>query len=407
MNRNVALCLCLIMLISCDKDNSVLFTEDFEAGLENWDITSPHKVKIVDSGDPEHKNVLELHPNGAGAFALIEGSEKWENYSVEADFMFPVNHHVYLGFIYNYVQNLHRADFGSVYIFGPYGPPIDSLLPAYQSYLSNQEPIEPSKQGNIIWANPHRDFKACRSLYPEFYTNLRGDDAVRSEEWHRLKAIVSGTVCQLFIDDMEIPKITFDAFEFSSGKAGFKPRYSGSQFWLDNVVVNRDVPLKPQLGFRSDVKSNRELCINKWKYFGPFHHDMDSVVLSSSVQNDWKQIDTDNRGCVVVDRITEFRGGKRFAYFQTDIDSDEPKEANLLIHSVNGLSIWLNGEKVGFTRSKRPNVFLWPDFITNPSRERDTLKINLTQGKNNLIIRAAGGRYSGDGFYVALDDSEI
>ena len=56
-------CLATILIIiglfactSTSKGNNgdIYFEDDFETGLEKWDLVNVDKIKIVDSGDPEH-----------------------------------------------------------------------------------------------------------------------------------------------------------------------------------------------------------------------------------------------------------------------------------------------------------------------------------------------------------------
>ena len=410
--KKIYILLITLLLFSCNRHKDLLFSDDFENGLDNWELTSPYKIKIIESNDSAHKKVLELNTNGSAAYALIKGSEKWKNFSVEADFLFPENFHHYIGFIYNFNQNAHRADFGSIFVFGPYGAPFDSLLNYYGNYLYGELPLPKNKLGNSVWANPHRDFKASRALYPDYYVLLPKDQVVGINEWHKFKAIVVDSVCQVFVDDLDTPRLTFDLFEFASGKVGFKPRYSGSACWLDNVIVKKNQELK-KVETEGGLKSDYELCLNDWNFIGPFYHNVDSIILdpdmSMNLQDTinsqiyrWEPFSSDNRGCVVADRITEFKSGKNIVYFKTNIYSKSDSAVTLYFHTANNLTLWVNKQYVNYINGKRPNEFLYPDFMSNPNRSKDSLSVNLKEGNNELLIRLIGGRYSGDGFYAAM-----
>ncbi len=51
------------------------FVDDFEAGLNKWELEGAHAVSVVDSGDPAHKQVLELRADGL-VWALVRGSDR-------------------------------------------------------------------------------------------------------------------------------------------------------------------------------------------------------------------------------------------------------------------------------------------------------------------------------------------
>ena len=90
-----------IVFFSCNSKNDLLFYDDFENDLSKWDLTTPHKIQIINSKDPSHKNVLALYPGGPSVYALIKNSEKWNAVSIEGDLLFPSYYSHYLGFIYN------------------------------------------------------------------------------------------------------------------------------------------------------------------------------------------------------------------------------------------------------------------------------------------------------------------
>ncbi len=399
----------LLLLLSCKKEIKYVFNDNFENGLDNWEITCPHRVKIVESNDSIHKKVMALYPHGPAVYALIKGSEDWSNYSIEADFLFPINHHHYLGFIYNYVENGNRVDFGSIFLFGPYAADSDSeWQKIYREYLYTRIPnYEP---GNVILVNPHRDGNASRLLYNEFTNKLPSDSAVKVNEWHKFKAEVMGRKCHFYIDNMQIPKITFDYFEFSKGKTGFKPRLSGSEVWIDNIKV---FPINEFSYIGENIPKNivykPDDLITKWDYLGPFYHRHDEAATDfnknqkytdSGIEYGWNTIKADERGCILVGKITRESLGQDLVYFHHSLYSEADQNAKIKFSSTIPLVIWVNNmfyDKVENMHS------IWYDFNYNQDHKGNEKEIQLNKGNNDIIILVYGGRYGGDGFYASIE----
>ena len=178
----------------------------------NWDINNPEKIRIVDSKDSIHRKVLELHPGASNTFVLLKGTNyETSNLSVEGDVLFPEYDHNYLGFIYNYKVTGIRADYGCIYIKG---------------------------NDSYVRVNPHRDGNVSRVLYNEYKTSLTGSDSIITNQWQHFKAEVRDSICHFYVGDMNIPKITYNFHEFSSGRIGFEPRVIGSEVWIDNISVS-------------------------------------------------------------------------------------------------------------------------------------------------------------------------
>jgi hypothetical protein len=180
--------------------NKISFQDDFEKGMDKWDLVNPPKVRIIESGDSGHGKVLALYA-GAPVHALIKDSERWTNIKIEGDVLFPENEHNYMGLIYNYNVNGSRADYGCIYIKG---------------------------NGSYIRVNPHRDYQVSRTIYEEYKTALTGLSAIIPGQWQHFKAEIMGSICHFYVGDMETPKITFNFHEYTSGQVGFEPRVYGS-----------------------------------------------------------------------------------------------------------------------------------------------------------------------------------
>lgn len=407
--RFVVLLIVMIMInwiVSGDSLKRISFFDNFEKGLGQWDLVNGDKIWIVPSGDPKHGKVLALHSGGEAVYALVKNSHDWTNIQVEGDVCFPEpNYHHYMGFIYNYNVRGRRTDFGTIFILGPFGEDFKPLFTNYRKYLE----FPPDHfLGNVLLVNPHRDSNASRVLYTEYWVTLAGENAVKPGEWHHFKAEVVGPVCHFYVDDMKTPKITYNFFEFSSGRVGFKPRFVGTPCWLDNIKVTsiRDLSYKGPL-LPAGIIYKPDKLLNKWDFIGPFSGRRKDIEAEGFVPEKqysegirkygWQVFDTDGRGCVVAGRVIERFSGKWYAYFHTVLHSQAKQEIELEFSSSVPLVLWVNGDAAG----EIWNQFVtWYDFWENPGHEGRKVKVNVNPGINHMVVLVKGGRYGGDGFYA-------
>jgi len=359
-----------------------VFREDFETGMDRWDVSDPNAIAPIDSGDPKHGKVLRMAPSDARLHALIRGSNAWGRYRIEGDVLFPENVHNYLGFIYNFRESEQRVDTGSIYIKG---------------------------NGSYIRVNPRRDWNPSRAIYEEFKTPLRGDDAIRIGQWQRFAAEVVGRSCHFYVGDMETPKVTFDFFEYDSGQAGFKPRVVGGPVWIDNVLVV-SVPDLSYQGPRQPpgIDYRTQDLITEWDVLGPVSRNIEELEKAPShgtetyavegEEHRWRNFDTDPRGAVLTGRVVEFVGSRTVAYFATSIDV-EGSSARLQFSTIDDLAIWVNGVFSGYLARDR---FAWFDFGRNPEHPQTNGSFLLPHGSNNVVIRVRGGQYATGGFYARV-----
>ncbi|UCH96070.1 MAG: hypothetical protein JSV88_04250 [Candidatus Aminicenantes bacterium] len=385
---------------------SIYFEDDFEKGLGKWDLVNADKIKIVDTAETKHGKALCLHTGGEAVYALIKDSDAWTNIKVEGDVFFPWNTCSYLGLIYNYNVRGPRVDFGSIFILGPFG---EDLVPYFTNIFKHMEWPPDHFLGNVIWVNPHRDSNASRNIYSEYWVTLTDDTkAIKPGEWGHFKAEIVGPACHFYVTDMETPTVTYNFFEFSSGRVGFKPRYTGAEVWIDNIKVT---PLKefsykgPGLPAGRTYKPKK--LLTNWKAIGPFSRRIKEIETqgyhaekSYTLQNQtykWEPFETDPRGCVVTGKLTHRFNYHFFAYFLTEINSQNQKEVTIEFSSTNTLVLWVNNKLVG--NVKRQFV-CWYDFWENPEHKGETTKATLNPGKNSILVLVKGGRYGGDGFYA-------
>lgn len=403
----------LFVLFNCfigagEIKKGIHFYDDFEKGTGKWDFFNPGKFKIIDSGDPAHGKVLSMYSGGPAVYALIKDSDGWTNIRVEGDVFFPFFYHHYLGFIYNFNVTGKRIDFGSIFLLGPWG---EDFAPYYRKYNTYLENPPDDFLGNVVLVNPHRDMNASRLLYSEYWVTLNGEKAVKPGEWHRFKAEVFGPVCHFYVDDMNTPKVTYDLFEFSSGRVGFKPRFVGSETRLDNITVTSIKELSytgPPLPAGRNYEPGK--LLTRWDAIGPFSRRMKEIETDgylpgksyryNNVEMKWRPFEADARGCVATGRITEYYSGEWSAYFHTELRSETEKEVTLHFSSTNGLGIWLNNT---FLRIVGGQFTIWPDFRTNPDHQAVKFKVTLKPGVNHLVVMVKGGRYGGDGFYASCE----
>jgi hypothetical protein len=382
------------LLASCSStpnhSSSISFFDDFENGLDKWDLNNPAKLQIVASGDDEHRNVLALYPGGHNVHALIKQSDGWTNFKIEGDVLFTENEHNYMGLIYNYNVRDTRVDYGCIYIKG---------------------------NDSYVRVNPHRDGHVSRVLYDEYKTALTGNSAIVTGEWQHFKAEVMDSICHFYVGDMETPQLTYAFHEFSSGRVGFEPRVSGSECWIDNISVSAIAEFAykgPNLP--SHVTYHPEELITKWQAIGPFRRRIEEIEKDGYLPDkfytegrttyQWQPFKTDARGCVVGGKIIEWMSDRNDAYFYTEIVADSLQNAKLQFSTTNDLKVWLN-EKYTGEIARAPSA--WHDFWKNSEHKGSELEVALAKGANHLLILEQGlgfRGYSGDGFYarIALQD---
>lgn len=350
------------------------FVDDFERGLDAWEVYGDSGVMIRDSGDPKHGHVLLLRPQG-DVLALIRGSEGWGPVRVEGDVLFPTDEQNCLGVVYDYHRTENRRDFGVAYIKG---------------------------NGSFLMVNPHHDFNVGRTLYEEFHVDLQGDAAIRVNQWTHFRLEVVGDACHFYVGDVNAPQITFPFFEFDNGAVGLQPRAAGGDVWVDNIVVTPIEKFAYQgpphpMGIQYDP----EAMVTDWTLLGPLAETDDAVARDpQSAPQGWKPFATDARGAVVTARVVDYHGPATVAYFRTEIMRDEAGPAVLRLSTVDDLAIWVNGRFRAFVpRQERA----WYDFWRNDAHEGASVPIDLVDGKNEIVVRVRGGVYASGGFFARIE----
>jgi len=383
--------------------DTISMSDDFENGLDQWEFLDmrtmaplSNEAGLVDSEDKEHGKVLSLPPGQL--IALIKGSDHWNNYKVEGDVYFPDSDSL-MGLVYNLnlvprpnwngKDNRLRTEFGSVYI---------------------------KCGGSYIRVNPHYDGTAGRALYDDYKTPLVGDAAIKVKEWKHFKYEVFGGDIHLYVDDMEKPKLTFHGYHHTSGRVGFRPRSAGSECWIDNVQVStiNELSFKGQV-VPENVTWERDKLITDWDAIGPFSSRvmeieeseviMDRAYTVEGHEYRWASFLTDNRGCVISGKISDFNlPGRKLAYFRTLIHSDTETDSMLRFSSRSKLTVFVNGKAVGNIRQVE---HIWPDFWKVKRHAPTDVEVSLKKGTNHIIVLVDGGQYAGDGFYAYVEQPGI
>jgi hypothetical protein len=358
------------------------FTDDFEHDLSAWRLEGAQAIRLVDSGNERHGQVLELEPDGL-VYAVIEGSETWGPVRIEADFLFPDDRNNYLGLVYNLRENGGRVDFGSLYIKG---------------------------NGSYVRANPWRDGNASRLLYEEYKTPLTGSAAVEIGQWQHLRAEIDGNECHFYVGDSTTPQITFDLFEGTSGEVGFKARIVGFPVWLDNIRVESIDGLSYQGPPIPKIEYAPEGLLTEWEVHGPLTGPNLQLERAEPAAEalDWRPFPTDRRGAVISGRVTEYSGGRSVAYFRTTVSSDTNREAVIHISNTEELALFLNGQFWSFVYrdgyiSPRNDWNAWFDFSSNPDHGGRRIPIQLQAGENEILLRSRTGQFAAGGFFARIE----
>lgn len=368
-----------------------LLSDDFEAGLERWEILDMRSLAplaaagtIVDSGDTKRGKVLSL--TAGQGIALIKGSEGWTNYSFEGNVYFPDGKASLMGLVYNLnalerpglvgKKWSRRIEFGSIYI---------------------------KCGGSYVRVNPHYDGTAGRALYDDFKTPLKGAAAVGLRQWQHFRYEVVGGHCHLYVGNEKKPQVTYHGFHLHAGRVGLRPRSAGSVCWVDKVRI---APLK-ELSFKGEVRGRADIdpsqLLTNWQVLGPFLTPASEIETGQTTMV-WQPFSVDPRACVVSGRICDFQApGRKIAYFKTHVTSAKGGKALLRFSSRSSLEVFLNGASVGTVKSV---AHIWPDFWKTRRHAPTDLSLDLKPGENALIVRVEGGTYPGCGFYARLEKDQ-
>jgi len=356
---------------------TTLFSDDFEAGLERWELSRAADVEIHQVGG-EHGAVLRLRPNG-DVHALIKGSERWGNVALEGQVLFPEDSDSYLGLLYDFRRHGKRTDFGLIYL--KYG---------------NKTYLQP---------NPHRDYNVSRTFYPEFKAPLAGPESLRAGEWQRFRAEIADGICHVYVGDVATPQLTFPIAESERGSLGFQPRSVGGDVWVDNVTVTalerHSYTGPPRPASAAIVPDPASL---RWEVLGPLARTEDDVARDpDSAKDRWRPFELDPRSGIETGRVVDFHGPEAVAYFRATTNAEVAGPAVLHVSSCDDLALWVNGRFHTFLQ--RASV-AWSDYWRNPKHHGEEVPIKLIAGENEIVFRVRGGSYATGGFFARVERQE-
>ena len=234
-----------------------------------------------------------------------------------------------------------------------------------------------------------------------------GENKIEINEWGSFKAQIIGSECHFYVKNMHIPKVVFPFYENFKGRVGFKPRLRGGEVWLDNIrVKNIDEFSYSEKGKFNNIIYNKDSLLTDWKVSGPYKSRVAEIenpgenVTNKDQQNyKWEKFESDQRGCVIAGRITRYSTEEKYAYFLTEITSEENVMADMQFSTLNKLHVWVNSEYAGMIENQ---PYAWYDFFLNPEHKGNSLAINLQEGANKILVLVEGGNYGGDGFYAYI-----
>lgn len=358
-----------------------IFVEDFEGGLERWTFPFGSSHRLVETGT-EQNAALALRVQSLPVYALMDGSDAWPNVRVEGKVLFPDTADSYLGFIYRYRDDGRRTDFGSLYIKG---------------------------NDSYVQANPHHDTNVGRTLYPEMRVALTGDAAIRIGAWQRFALEVVGSRAHLYVGPSGRPVMTLPFGGEWSGAFGFKPRNPGAEVWIDDIRVEAIDDFSHEGPPVPDPRYGMADWIRDWQVLGPLTAHAPEIEAgafrrSAVVRDDgrsvaWRPLEADARGAIFSGRVTEFRGGRRVAYFRAGIEAETAGRATLELASADDLAIWVNGEFIGFAGRQGA---AWWDAATGSAHAPLRVTVDVRAGTNDLLVRATGGVYATGGFFARV-----
>ncbi|MCZ6673792.1 MAG: hypothetical protein O7C75_12740, partial [Verrucomicrobia bacterium] len=309
-------------------------------------------------------NQLLSRPPAEPVYALIKDSDNWGAVRVEGQVYFPTDGDAYLGIVHGYQVDHQRADFGSIYV-------IDK------------------KKRRYVRVNPHYDWNPARALYEEFRVNLKKPE---QSGWLDFAAEIVGGSCHFFIEDLEVPVVTFNLFDEQKGLIGFIPRVVGESVWLDNLRVY-SIDQHSYLGSPrpQSISKPADNLLTDWEVSGPF------ADLQSRL-NSWHPFAVDERGAVIAAKVTEYLGERRYAYFRTQVTLVTPQILEFatsvqLSLRLNGKEVELSGPNIGRFDFRR---VAWFDF-----REGAQAWIQLPAGSHDVVIEVKSD-YAGTGFFARV-----
>jgi hypothetical protein len=353
--------------------------ETFGAGLGRWHLDGAEFIEIITEPGTSNR-ILQLTPRPrAFAHALLAEPEDWMHLRVEGRFQFPTEGDGYLGFIYNYQETGARMDFGCLYV---------------------------KSNGSYVRVSPHHDGNPSWRLYEEMKVNLDGERRIQTGVWYVFRLDVHENLAEFYLEDMNVPVVSFDLFPHRSGAIGLEARPGGGEpAWVDDIQISK-LPARDRSGPQSVPTEAL------WEALGPLHsvrttsESDDPTELPELPEEGWSPIPPDARGALITGLLTQYRSGdKDVIYLRTTFEVSEGDDPPtwLASSSANRMDVWLNGFYRG---TVAPERFIWSNFLTSQDNPGTRTPIAPRIGVNEIVLRVYGRRFAGGGLYLSLARGE-
>ncbi|MDF0715584.1 DUF1080 domain-containing protein [Muricauda sp. 334s03] len=202
--------------------------------------------------------------------------------------------------------------------------------------------------------------------------------------WSHVKIIVVGDRASVYVQDMEIPRMTVDLKrDVKTGDISLRNQF------FDAFYTN--VSIKDLGDGTLSIKNNREEVlsdnyIKKWQISPKFIKNENGILsqLDSIRENGatWKYVETDVDGLLNISRFISQMNGS--VALKTIIHSETKQDASMHIGYAKHLIVVLNNEVV-FNKEMDMKKEEGRVFVDN-----ENLNLNLLQGKNELFMILTG-----------------
>ena len=81
------------------------------------------------------------------------------------------------------------------------------------------------------------------------------------------------------------------------------------------------------------------------------------------------------------------------------VSATESASAALELSSADDLALWVNGRFRGFFGKQDA---AWFDFYRNGDHAGRSIPVELSPGRNDIVLRVIGGTYASGGFFARL-----
>ncbi|KQS26867.1 family 16 glycoside hydrolase [Dyadobacter sp. Leaf189] len=251
-----------------------------------------------------------------------------------------------------------------------------------------------------IQYSPYFDGINMWDMYPDF----QAPAMVKAGEWNHVKLVVSGKRLQVFLNNAMRPALDIPELQGSATEGSIA--FEGASH-IANVQVkpNETEGLSPLA--LPDMTSYDGLYLRKWASTAPFDLPVGSEL---AFQNQPKpelftdSIAAERAGLVNLTRRHGGNKSRKAIWLKTKITAKEAVKAGIQLGFSDEVWVFLNNQIVFADKNLfQQNMKRYPDGRI--SVQNATVKLNLNQGENDLLIGVANDFY-GWGIMARLEYSE-